>query len=140
METLLWEMVGSLVRQPSWGGFLVWSGVVAATIWLPSLVPTSVRGFVQHFCNCGLFGLLLASVTAHFRAGWGTPVPLLELVALGLTATWAWLERAVQHRQTPSRNANAAEALQRERQHELLNAVRWALWATLSLMPTVHWL
>lgn len=141
MEALLWEMVGSLTRQPSVGGFLTWTGLVAATIWLPSAVPLHLRGFVHHICSYSLVGIVLMTAVMPLRASpVGSPVPLLELTALGLAAVWAWLEKIPKRSITPAeRSVNIATALQQDQRHDLLNAVRWALWATLSLMPAVHW-
>ncbi|GBC97650.1 hypothetical protein HRbin17_00138 [bacterium HR17] len=141
MEALLWEMVGSLTRQPSVSGFLTWTSLVGATIWLPSVVPPHLRGFVHHLCSYSLFGIVAMSAVMPLRASAiGSPMPLLELTALGLAAAWAWLERSPKHRAaTQERSTDIANALQQGQRHDLLNAVRLALWATLSLMPAVHW-
>ena len=154
MVMLLQEMAASLLRRPSLEGFIVWTGMVGAVIWLPSFAPTPVQGFVRHLCQAGLVGFLLAALFLPVRstAGISSPLPLLELTALCLAATWAWLERSKDRstflkteplRSVPSSPLSSASlpSLQKSQSHpqDLLNAVRLALWLTLSLMPVVRW-
>jgi len=141
MEMMLPEMLASLTRQPSVQGFVIWTGVVGATIWLPSLVPSAVQGIVRHFCHATLFGLLVATILSPVRhsAGMGSPFPLLELTALCLAATWSWLERAKDRLNTQKVAPATSHPLKKTHPQDLLNAVRLALWLTLSLMPVVRW-
>ncbi len=153
MAMLLQEMAASLLRRPSLEGFVIWTGMVGVAIWLPSLVPSAIQGIVRHFCQASLVGFLLAALfpLEHSVAGTGSSLSLLEVTALGLAATWAWLERMrgrgaslkMGFKAEPTLREASAEAFsavpQTSHPQDLLNAVRLALWLTLSLMPVVRW-
>jgi len=149
---LLQEMAASLLRRPSLEGFIVWTGMVGTVLWLPSFAPPPVQGFVRHLCQASLVGLLLAVLLPPVRsaAGVSSPLPLLELTALCLAATWAWLERVKERSAFPKTeplrgvlssepSSSSPSPWQKSHPQDLLSAVRLALWLTLSLMPVVRW-
>lgn len=147
MERLLQEIAASLTRHPSLQGFVIWTGIVGAMIWLPLFVPSAMQGIMRHFCRLSLIGLAGATALSSlksFSLGAPSPLPLLELTALGLAAAWSWLDvrdegSKERFSAAADQRANASHLLARENRGDLLNAARLALWLTLSLMPIVRW-
>ena len=137
------SLIQQLIQHPSLQGFAIWTGIVGAMIWLPSLVPSKMEGVTRYFCHLGLIGLVGAtafSLLKSFSLGLPSPLPLLELTALGLAAAWSWLERSKERfSAVADQRGSARHPLARETHRDLLSAARLALWLTLSLMPVVRW-
>lgn len=151
METLMFELMDTLMQQRSLGGFLAWTALVGAVIWLPVWVPDRLASITQHpdrlasitrhLCGYGFFALFTTAVLSpllHLSPKPSAP-PLLEVTALALTALWVWWEK-IRQKRCQLAQSNTFETLRQSNAHDLLNAVRIALWATLSLMPAVHWM
>ncbi len=141
METLVFELIDTLMQQRSPVGFLAWTALVGAVIWLPDWVPDRLASITRHICGYGFFALFATAVLFPLLRSSPTPSapPLLEVTALALTALWVWSEK-IRKKRRQTAQGNIAETLRQHHAHDLLNAVRIALWATLSLLPAVHWM
>ncbi|MER3500810.1 MAG: hypothetical protein C4295_04895 [Candidatus Fervidibacterota bacterium] len=128
MEGLLAYILTTLRAQPSVGGMISWLAFVTLIIWAPVAFPE--RWAKTKEGGISLIVIPFASLLSSLPS-----LPLLEVTALGLTASLLWLE----HRRKAQKDKDAdRHPLQRQSQ-DALNTVRLALWATLALMPIKGW-
>lgn len=131
MERLISELVAQCMHDPSLGGLAIWVSFVTIVIWSPYLLPQRLSGLATHLFSYGMIGIL-AERTMHLSA---SPLPLLELTALGLTAIIVWVEAIKRKHEKDERKPS----WQKEQFRDWSIAARLALWATLTFMPMVKW-
>lgn len=132
MERLFGELFDYCSQNPLAGGVAIWGTLVTIVVWAPFLLPRKLAGVSQHLFLYGMFGIfaerllrLTTSAQPYF--------PLLELAALGLTASLVWLEALKLKVGTKERKVSWIQ----DRYHDWMMAVRLALWLTLISMPLV---
>ncbi len=148
MEKAILELACLVSQSDSPIAALLWTVFVGVLVWLPSLSGFRTRSkmaqiLIAHFVTLSLLSLFsivflplfVWLYPSLFKTYFPfTPYPLLQLVSLGLTAFWVWLQ-SVQIRQKSSRE-NAANVISDLTRKDWITAVRLALWFTISLMPT----
>ena len=135
MERLIGELVAQCMRNPSLGGAFVWISFVTIVVWSPYLLPQRLAGLAIHLFGYGMVGIL-AERLIHLTTSPLPSLPLLELMALGLTAVIVWVEAMKRKHEKDEHKPS----WQREQYRDWSTAARLALWATLTLMPMVKWM
>ncbi len=152
MERLLAEVFEVVLSRPSAMSAALWVSFVSLVVWAPVLFPPRLKGVAGYISGYGLVSTFLCFFSLRLLA---PPFQLLELVALGTAALWVWLEgqekrgkkvqEGVLKKSDILSNPSQIDARQpsspasNRPPQDILNAVRIALWATLALIPLVHW-
>lgn len=135
MERLISELFAQCMRNPSFGGAVVWLAFVTVVVWAPYLLPQRLHGLAMHMFGYGMLGVF-AERFVQLSTSQFVSVPLLELTALGLTAVVVWIESLKRKRERGEKLSD----WQKEQYRDWSTAARLALWATLTLMPMVKWI